>query len=103
MKKSLTILFLMATFSFSCSKAPQRENINFEEWGKYWFQGKAEISSFDLEQYRYGEMRAGEAVLIFVTEDFSRKKQVKLDNPEEAGKDKITVLKMCIFRTILTT
>ena len=102
MKKSLTILFLMATISFSCSKAPQRENINFEEWGKYWFQGKAEISSFDLEQYRYGEMRAGEAVLIFVTEDFSRKKQVKLDNPEEAGKDKISVLKMNQTRDFVT-
>lgn len=102
MKKSLTILFLIAIISFSCSKAPQRENINFEEWGKYWFQGKAEISSFDLEQYRYGEARAGEAVLIFVTEDFSRKKQVKLDNPQEVGKDKISVLKMNQTRDFVT-
>lgn len=102
MKKLFAILFLIATLSISCSKAPQRENVNFEEWGKYWYQGKAEISSFDLQQYRYGEIREGEAVLIFVTEDFSRKKQVKLDNPQEAGDDKISVLKMNQTRDFVT-
>ncbi|MBK9718992.1 MAG: hypothetical protein IPO85_16055 [Saprospiraceae bacterium] len=60
----------------------------------YWYQGKAEISSYDLEQVRYGQKHMGDAVLIFVTEDFSKSKQVKLDNPSQSGTDKITVLKM---------
>lgn len=85
----------------SCT-IPQRENVDFESWGNYWFQGKAEISSFELIQYRYGEERTGDAVLIFVTEEFSKDKHVKLDNPEEAGRDKISVLKMNQTRDFVT-
>ena len=46
----------------------------------YWYGGKAEISSYKLEQARYGEMREGSAVLVFVTEDFLPDEQVKADN-----------------------
>ena len=64
------------------------------QFGSYWFQGKAELTSYSLRQARYGELHDGEAVLIFVTEDFSRKKQVKLDDPAAAGADKVPVLKL---------
>jgi len=101
MKNLPIILIAFLILTISCSR-PQRENIDFEQWGKYWFQGKAEISSFDLIQYRYGQAREGEAVLIFVTEDFSRKKQVKLDNPEGSSSDKISVLKMNQTRDFVT-
>lgn len=99
----ITIVFLSLTIILltSCSR-PQRQEIDFDAWGKYWFQGKAEISSFDLEQYRYGEPRSGEAVLIFVTEEFSRKNHVKLDQPEKAGSDKISVIKMNQTRDFVT-
>lgn len=50
-----------------------------EEFKKYWYAGQAEISSYQLEQARYGEMRKGTAVLIYVTEDFLPKEQVKAD------------------------
>ena len=50
-----------------------------EEFKKYWYAGEAEISSYQLEQARYGEIRKGTAVLIYVTEDFLPKKQVKAD------------------------
>ncbi|OIQ30476.1 MAG: septum formation inhibitor Maf [Bacteroidetes bacterium MedPE-SWsnd-G2] len=49
------------------------------EFKNYWYQGKAEISSFKLEQARYGEIREGEAVMVFVTESFLKDKQVKAD------------------------
>lgn len=101
MKKTNCIFIFFALLMFSCDE-PERVNIDFTEWGNYWFQGKAEISSFDLVQYRYGEAREGEAVLIFVTEDFSRKKQVKLDEPEKAGRDKVSVLKMNQTRDFVT-
>jgi len=60
----------------------------------YWYKGKAELTSYTLEQARYGEIHQGNAVLIFVTEDFSRSKQVKLDNPTQAGDDSVNVLKL---------
>lgn len=60
----------------------------------YWYQGKAELNSYQLEQVRYGEVRKGESVLIFVAEDFSTSKQVKLDDPSSAGEDKLPVLKL---------
>ncbi|MBK5277940.1 MAG: hypothetical protein JJE09_03650 [Bacteroidia bacterium] len=68
----------------------------------YWYAGKAELSSYSLEQSRYGELREGKAVLIFVTEDFSQKKLVKLDQPDNAGKDKVSVLKMNFTKNFVT-
>lgn len=63
-------------------------------WNAYWYDGKAELTSFTLEQSRYGEIHSGTVVNIFVTEDFSKEKQVKLDDPSRAGKDKLPILKM---------
>ena len=45
----------------------------------YWFEGLAEISRYELSQYRYSDNHPGYAVLIFVTEDFLTDKQVKND------------------------
>ena len=65
-----------------------------DEFANYWYQGKAELNSYELDIRRYGERRIGDAILIFVTEDFSKEKQVKLDYPGRAGSDKISVLKL---------
>ena len=71
-------------------------------FGDYWYKGKAEITSYNLKQARYGELHDGDAVLIFVTEDFSEKKQVKLDRPGEAGDDAVKVLKLNALRNFNT-
>src|SRR5690606_11223144 len=63
-------------------------------FSSYWHQGKAEISSYQLDQSRYGRNHDGKAVLIFVTEDFSKNKQVKLENPQPDSRDAINVLKL---------
>ncbi len=62
-----------------------------EAFKQYWYAGNAEITSYQLEQARYGEIRTGKAVLIYVTEDFLPKVQVKADgqNPNN-----IPVLKL---------
>ena len=57
----------------------------------YWYAGKAEITSYKLEQARYGQIRNGKAVLIYVTEDFLPNKQVKADNKNP---NNISVLKL---------
>jgi len=64
----------------------------------YWFNG-AEISSYTLEQSRYGETYPGHAELIFVTEPFLIDKQVK----NESNKPNSTpTLKLNALRTFNT-
>ncbi|MEP1488443.1 MAG: septum formation inhibitor Maf [Algibacter sp.] len=57
----------------------EKPYITTPEFNNYWYKGEAEISSYELEQARYGEIRKGKAVLIYVTEDFLPNKQVKAD------------------------
>lgn len=57
----------------------------------YWYAGQAELTSYVLEQARYGEIRKGHSVLVFVTEDFLPDKQVKADR---YAKTNIPVLKL---------
>jgi len=92
----LIILTLVIQLSCASSVAdndlpPINSDPNFNA---YWYQGKAELTSYQLQQARYGEIREGQAVLIFVTEDFSRSKQVKLDDPVAAGSDVVKVMKL---------
>jgi hypothetical protein len=70
--------------------------------GPEWFDGKAEMNSFALRQARYGELREGKAMLLFVTEDFSKSKQVKLDAPKTGDEDRIPVLKMNLSKSFVT-
>jgi hypothetical protein len=62
-----------------------------QEFKDYWYAGEAEISSYKLEQARYGELRDGNAVLIFVTEDFLPSIQVKADRYD---KENTSILKL---------
>jgi hypothetical protein len=72
------------------------------EWNDYWFSGEGEITSYVLTQSRYGEERKGTAVLVFVTEPFSQSAQVKLDNPNSAVDDKVSVLKLNMTKSFPT-
>jgi hypothetical protein len=71
-----------------------------DSFAAYWYQGLAEITSYDLEQARYGETHPGEAVLIYVTEPFLEDEQVKADDPNAEGA--VTVLKLNATRNFLT-
>lgn len=62
-----------------------------KEFNDYWYAGKAEISSYNLEQARYGEIRKGNAVNIFVTEPFSKASNTKADHNHP---NNISVLKL---------
>jgi len=75
---------------------------NENKFEDFWYQGKAELSSYKLEQARYGEIHTGEAVMIFVTEDFSASKLVKLDNPSATPKDAVNILKLNMTRKFNT-
>ena len=107
---SLRITALVITsLLFACSASnPSEPPVNgptqtlSKQFKDYWYDGNAEIASYQLTQSRYGEQRKGSAVWVFVTEDFSAKKQVKLDNPQAAGKDKVSVLKLNALRKFVT-
>ena len=76
-------------------KSAQLESIKSrnisDEFKDYWQTGKAEITSYQLMQERYGEIREGTAVTIFVTEDFLPDAQVKANEYSEKN---IPVLKL---------
>ncbi|MUP45520.1 septum formation inhibitor Maf [Gramella sp. BOM4] len=93
----LLVLLLLS----SCGNNQSRDK-NFqlsEEFKKYWFAGQAEITSYDLKQSRYGEIRDGEAVLIFVTEDFLPDQQVKANSQDP---ENTSVLKLNYTKNFLT-
>lgn len=70
-----------------------------EAFKKEWYAGDAEITSYKLTQERYGELREGTAVTIFVTEDTHPEKQVKADRPSE---ESISVLKLNLTKKYTT-
>ncbi len=110
--RSPFILFLLLPTLFclaACQKGEKNSYLSQEqrvehqsEFVDYWFSGVAEISSYELQQARYGEIRQGNALFVFVTEPFSAAKQVKLDYSENMGDDHVTVLKLNAIRKFNT-
>lgn len=78
---------------------PTPKNPLSQEFKKYWYAGNAEITSYTLEQARYGEVREGSAVLIYVTEPFLPEVQVKAD---KSNSDNIPVLKLNATKNYVT-
>jgi hypothetical protein len=95
-------LVLMVVAGLSACTPESRDGVIETQFESYWYQGTAEVNVFDLHQSRYGAVRPGKAVLIFVTEDFSKSKQVKLDAPEENSSDAQKVLKLNMTRDFVT-
>ena len=71
-------------------------------FGAYWHDGKAELDGYRLTVDRYGHVRQGRAVAIYVTEPFSRSKHVKLDDPSKDPGDALDVLKLNLVRDFQT-
>ena len=79
----------------------QENNIGLsEEFKNYWYAGKAELTRYQLQQARYGEIHEGDAVLIFVTEDFRTDKQVKYESGDRKNVE--SVLKLNFTRKFIT-
>lgn len=78
-----TVLILLTLITLGCADVNSQENKKSvpvsQEWKDYWYSGRAELTRYKLEQSRYGEIHEGDAVLVFVTEDFRTDKQVKFE------------------------
>ena len=59
----------------------------------HWADGKAELSSYEVIQPRYGELRQGYGVMIFVTESLHRQTFIKVDSPTPEA-DRFYALKL---------
>ncbi|MDW3196422.1 MAG: hypothetical protein R8G66_28870 [Cytophagales bacterium] len=96
----LSFLCLMSCESYS--QTTQIDPVDNKLFNDYWYAGEAELTSYSLQQARYGEIHEGHAVLVFVTEPFSASKQVKLDYPGRAGDDNVSVLKLNFTKKFIT-
>jgi hypothetical protein len=112
---SVTLCVVFAVLVLGCQEGPASLSLDRAEsslpspesfskqhpsFERYWYQGKAELARYALRQARYGEVHDGEAVLIFVTEDFLPILQVKHESGD-AG-DAISVLKLNAYRRFYT-
>lgn len=70
-------------------------------WSR-WGDGQAEVSSYDLTYPRYGELRSGTAVTIFVTETFSESARVKADPGVHPASDEFPVMKLNLVQDFPT-
>ena len=93
--------FAMKATVYQAEVPTQKPKINQDGFAKYWFSGKAEISTYDLQQAQYGQLNAGQAVLIFVTEDFRTDTQVKSESDQNRSKA-TPVLKLNTIKRFVT-
>jgi hypothetical protein len=101
------LLWLMVSaLGLSCARNSAQENSTQRpqrdlpaSFGDYWYQGEGELSSFRLKQARYGQVHTGTAVLVYVTEPFYRKRQVKANQP---GPNSVNVLKLNRYKHFTT-
>lgn len=74
--------------------SPRTGAARFEGFWQYWGDGKAELNGYDLLLPRYGEKRRGRAVMVFVTEPYSRSQKVKTDYYDRNNPDHLQALKL---------
>lgn len=103
MKKQFLVILLLLSL-LNCThrdqKSPDASALFIgqhlaDPWRRLWYDGNAEISTYEVAQARYTDIHPGKTVLIFVTEDFLTDKQVK---NEQNGKPSASVLKTNMVR-----
>lgn len=97
-----------AALCLSCGSAPAPPPVPAPsklfgaEFWKQWGDGQGELSGYDLTIPRYGELRRGVAVTVFVTEPFSASRRVKVDKHDPADPDQFPVLKLNLMEDFQT-
>ena len=96
---AITVLILIISCGFNGELKQNDQRVLSEEFKRYWFNNGAELNVYELKQVRYGEVRKGKAVLVFVSESFNPDKLVKSD---EYKKENIPVLKLNYIKKFVT-
>jgi len=71
-------------------------------FGSYWHDGRAEIDGYRYALTRYGQPRRGQCVAVYVTEPFSKSKNVKVNDAARNPADTFDVLKLNLVRDFQT-
>ena len=69
---------------------------------QHWSDGKAEVNAYRISQKRYNELRDGTVFLIYVTEPFSKGRQIKVDYYDSKNADHTIALKLNIVEQFQT-
>jgi hypothetical protein len=67
-----------------------------------WQDGRAELDGYRYAVTRYGQRRGGQAVAVYVTEPFSERDRVKVDDPARHPGDVFEALKLNLVRDFQT-
>lgn len=73
-----------------------------DKFWSHWGDGKAELAGYELTYPRYGQLRSGVAVTVFVTETFSNTARVKADPGKHPGSDQFPVMKLNLITDFQT-
>jgi hypothetical protein len=97
--------FLAASGRPACagppSLAPPGNPFGKDFW-KRWGDGKGELAGYDLTFPRYGQLRRGVAITVFVTETFSNALRVKSDPGKHPASDEFPVMKLNLVEDFAT-
>ncbi len=98
-------LLLMLGGTWACAQ-DGRADIATPDYGsgfwENWGDGRAELNGYTLVFPRYGELRKGSAVTIFVTEPFSNRVRVKADPGNHPEQDVFPVMKLNLVQDFST-
>ncbi len=67
--------------------------VGASDFYEHWGDGRAEVSSYDVVESRYGELRSGYGVLVYVTEDIDSNTLIKVES-QRAPEARIYTLKL---------
>ena len=97
---TVAVGYLSGCTSANASQSSSDSNRTVNQQTKdYWYDGTAEITSYKLEQARYGDIHEGTAVLLYVTEPFSKESNTKADNHRDSN---VPVLKLNSSKKFVT-
>lgn len=91
-----TAALLIVAITLGAAPATQHD------FGSWWHDGKAELDGYRYTLTRYGHIRHGQAVAVYVTEPFSKSKNVKVDDPAKNPGDTFDALKLNLVRDFQT-
>jgi hypothetical protein len=93
------IVFMAALTGSSPPREPTTAQVEFDT---RWHDGRAELDGYRYTITRYGQKRQGQAVMIYVTEPWSRGKRVKVEDASKNPADVFDVLKLNLVRDFQT-
>lgn len=94
MKRMLLALSLSAVCLAAAVNVPWSPPVIDAAFWKIWGDGNAELAGYQLTYPRYGQLRQGTAVSIFVSETFSNRLRVKADPGKHPPSDEFPVMKL---------